>query len=42
MPKTIEEAEKLEIEAERKGADFIEIRLDLISLDINLEDVRTH
>jgi 3-dehydroquinate dehydratase type I len=42
MPKTIQEAEKLEIEAERKGADLIEIRLDLLSLDINLEDIRTH
>jgi len=42
MPKTVQEAKKLEIEAERKGADFIEIRLDLLSLDINLEDIRTH
>jgi 3-dehydroquinate dehydratase type I len=42
MPKTLEEAKELEEEAHRKGADLIEIRLDLLSLDINLEDIRTH
>jgi 3-dehydroquinate dehydratase type I len=42
MPKTIQEAKKLEKEAERKGADFIEIRLDLLSPDMNLEDIATY
>lgn len=42
MPKTIEEAKRLEEEAERKEADLIEIRLDLLNSDTNLEDVKNH
>jgi 3-dehydroquinate dehydratase type I len=42
MPKTIQEAKKLEKKAEKKGADLIEIRLDLLNRDINLEHIVTH
>ena len=42
MPKTVEEAKTLEEEAERKDADLIEIRLDLLNSDINLEDIKIH
>jgi len=42
MPKTIEEAKRLEEEAERKDADLIEIRLDLLNSDTNLEDIKNH
>jgi 3-dehydroquinate dehydratase type I len=42
MPKTIEEAKRLEEEAERKEADLIEIRLDLLNSDTNLKDIRNH
>ena len=42
MPKTIEEAKRLEEEVERKEADLIEIRLDLLNSDTNLEDIKNH
>ena len=42
MPKTVEEAKILEEEAERKDADLIEIRLDLLNSDTNLEDIKSH
>ncbi|MCK5626746.1 MAG: type I 3-dehydroquinate dehydratase [Candidatus Bathyarchaeia archaeon] len=42
MPKTVEEAKTLEEEAERKDADLIEIRLDLLNSDTNLEDIKIH
>jgi 3-dehydroquinate dehydratase type I len=42
MPKTVEEAKRLEEEAERKDADLIEIRLDLLNSDANLEDIKNH
>jgi 3-dehydroquinate dehydratase type I len=42
MPKTIEEAKRLEEEAESKNADLIEIRLDLLNSDTNLEDIINH
>ena len=42
MPKTIEEAKRLEEEVERKEADLIEIRLDLLNSDTNFEDIKNH
>jgi len=42
MPKTVGETKILEEEAERKDADLIEIRLDLLNSDTNLEDIKIH
>ncbi len=42
MPKTFEEAKKLEEEAKRKAADLIEIRLDLLESNTNLKDIKNH
>lgn len=42
MPKTVEEAKKLEEEAKRKDADLIEIRLDCLNSDTNLEGIKNH
>ena len=42
MPRTFEEAKKLEEEAQRKESDLIEIRLDLLNSNANLEDIKNH